>query len=178
MKNLIMLTVAVATLSTMAIAGGLEVGDRVGAFYVKDVTGPAAGQKLCYRCRYGQKPVVSIFARNMDGNVASLVKSVDGVVSQNKAKDMAAFVVLLSDAPEASEGNLKEVAKAKGISSTPLTTFDGVTGPPSYNISKDAEVTVMMWVGGQVKVSEELKASELTKEKINSLVGKTNTILN
>lgn len=178
MKNLVMLTVAVATLSTMAIAGGLEVGDRVGAFYVKDVTGPAAGQKLCYRCRYGQKPVVSIFARNMDGNVASLVKSVDGVVSQNKSKDMAAFVVLLSDSPESSEGNLKEVAKSKGISSTPLTTFDGVTGPPSYNISKDAEVTVMMWVGGQVKVSEELKASELTKEKINSLVGKTNTILN
>lgn len=165
MKNLVMLTVAVATLSTMAIAGGLEVGDRVGAFYVKDVTGPAAGQKLCYRCRYGQKPVVSIFARNMDGNVASLVKSVDGVVSQNKAKDMAAFVVLLSDSPEASEGNLKDVAKSQSISSTPLTTFDGVTGPPSYNISKDAEVTVMMWVGGQVKVSEELKASELTKKR-------------
>lgn len=178
MKNLIVLTVAVATLSTMAMAGGLEVGDRVGAFYVKDVTGPAAGQKLCYRCRYGQKPVVSIFARNMDSNVASLVKSVDGVVSDNKSKDMAAFVVLLSDSPEASEGNLKEVAKSKGISSTPLTTFDGVTGPPSYNISKDAEVTVMMWVGGKVKVNEELKASDLTKEKIDALVGKTKTILN
>ncbi|QDT34877.1 hypothetical protein [Thalassoglobus polymorphus] len=178
MKKLLMLTVAVATLSTMAIAGGLEVGEGVGAFYVKDVTGPAAGTKLCYRCRYGQKPVVSIFARNMDDNVASLVKSVDGVVAKNQSKDMAAFVVLLSDSPEATEADLKKVAQSKGITSTPLTTFDGVTGPSSYKISKDAEVTVMMWVGGKLKVNEELKASDLSAEKINSIVGKTGTILN
>lgn len=178
MKKFLVLTVAVATLSTMAIAGGLEVGEGVGAFYVKDVTGPAAGTKLCYRCRYGAKPVVSIFAREMNDNVASLVKSVDGVVADNKSKDMAAFVVLLTDQPEAQEGDLKAVAKSKGISSTPLTTFDGVSGPPAYKISKDAEVTVMMWVGGKVTVSEEVKASELTAAKINSIVGKTSTILN
>lgn len=176
MKKLLMLAVAVATLSTIAVAGGLEVGEGVGAFYVKDVTGPAAGTKLCYRCRYGQKPVVSIFAREMNDNVASLVKSVDGVVAKNK--DMAAFVVLLSDQPEAKEASLKEVAKSKSISSTPLTTFDGITGPPSYKLSKDAEVTVMMWVGGKVAVSEEVKASDLTDAKINSIVGKTSSILN
>jgi CTP:molybdopterin cytidylyltransferase MocA len=114
----------------------------------------------------------------LDGNVASLVKSLDTVVGQNKAKGMSAFVVLLSDSPQSTEGTLKSVAKSKGISSTPLTTFDGVTGPPSYNISKDAEVTVLMWVGGKITVSEELKASDLTAAKINSLVGKTSTILN
>lgn len=176
MKKFLMLTVAVATLSTFAIAGGLEVGEGVGAFYVKDVTGPAAGTKLCYRCRYGQKPVVSIFAREMNDNVASLVKQVDGVVGKNK--DMAAFVVLLTDQPEAKEADLKAVAKSKGISSTPLTTFDGVTGPPGYKISKDADVTVMMWVGGKLQVNEELKADDLSEAKINSIVGKTSTILN
>ncbi len=91
---------------------------------------------------------------------------------------MAAFVVLLSDSPEAKEADLKKVAQSKGIKSTPLTTFDGVTGPSSYKISKDAEVTVMMWVGGKLKVNEELKASDLSAEKINSIVGKTGTILN
>ncbi len=178
MKKLLMLTVAVATLSTMAIAGGLEVGEGVGAFYVKDVTGPSAGTKLCYRCQYGNKPVVSIFAREMNANVASLVKQIDGVVGDNSGKKMAAFVVVLSDNPEGVEGKLKNVAKSKGITKTPLTTFDGITGPPSYNLSKNADVTVMMWVGGKVKVNEELKASDLTAAKIKSLVGKTGAILN
>ena len=178
MKKLLVLTVAVATLSTMAIAGGLSVGDGVGAFYVRDVTGPSAGEKLCYRCQYGNKPVVSIFAREMNDNVASLVKQIDSVVADNQSQKMAAFVVVLSDNPQGVEGKLKNIAKSKGITKTPLTTFDGLSGPPSYNLSKDADVTVMMWVGGKVKVNEELKAGDLNAAKIKSLVGKTDAILN
>lgn len=178
MKKLLAFSVAVVTLSTMAVAGGLEVGESVGAFYVKDVTGPSAGEKLCYRCRYGSKPVVSIFAREMNDDVASLVQKVDGVVGKNQSKKMAAFVVLLTDQPEAKEGDLKKVAESKKISHTPLTTFDGLTGPSSYKISPDAEVTVMMWVDGKLQVNEELRTSDLSADKIESIVGKTNKILN
>lgn len=178
MKKLLTLAVALTTMVSMAVAGGLEIGEGVGAFYVKDVTGPAAGEKLCYRCRFGNKPVVSIFARDMNDNVATLVKQVDGVVGQNQSKNMAAFVVLLSDQPEATEDKLKTVAKSQGLSNTPLTTFDGITGPPSYKIGQEAEVTVMMWVGGKLKVNEALKASDLSADKIKSLVGKTSEILN
>ena len=45
------------------IQSGLEKGKSVPPFVVKDITGPAKdGDELCYRCRYGNQPVVSVFA--------------------------------------------------------------------------------------------------------------------
>lgn len=46
---------ALLTFGTSALVGaaelesGLQVGDRAGAFNVKDCTGPSAGKSLCYR---------------------------------------------------------------------------------------------------------------------------------
>lgn len=177
MKKFLAVAVAVASLSTVALADGLEVGSRVGAFYVNDVTGPAAGTKLCYRCRFGDRPTVSIFTRDVNADVASLIQQIDGVVGKNEDKNMAAFVVVLTDAPDAKEAELKKVAEGQKLSNTPLTTFDGVAGPPTYKISQDADVTVMMWVGGQLKVNETFKKDEL-KNKVSDVVGKTNSILN
>jgi hypothetical protein len=157
----------------------LKEGDGVAAFNVVDVTGPSAGEKLCYRCRYGSRPVVSIFARDVDDKVASLVKEVDAVVGKNKEeKKMAAFVVLLSDEPDAQTDKLKKVAEKQQIKDTPLTTFEGTAGPPEYKIAKDAEVTVMMWVDGKVKVNQTVKKADLNKEKIAAIVKDTSKILN
>ena len=178
MLKFVAVAVAVASMSTMVLAEGLPIGESVQAFYVKDVTGPSAGKKLCYRCRYGNDPVVSIFTRKVDGHVSDLIAGVDGVVGKNQSKDMKAFVVVLTDQPEAQEAELKKVAASKGITNTPLTTFDGPAGPANYQIAENAEVTVMMWVGGKLKVNEALSASDLTAEKINNVLGKTNSILN
>lgn len=177
MKKFLSVAVAVASLSTLAMADGLDVGSKVGAFYVNDVTGPAAGTKLCYRCRFGDRPTVSIFTRDVNADVESLIQQIDGIVGKNSDKDMKAFVVLLTDAPDAKEADLKKVAESKKLSNTPLTTFDGVAGPPTYKISQDADVTVMMWVGGELKVNQALKKDEL-KAKLSEVVGKTSTILN
>ena len=65
-------------------------------------------------------------------------------------------MVLLSEDPEGQNKKLKEVADEQEIKNTPLTTFDGVAGPPEYKISKDADITVMMWVGGKVVVNQPL----------------------
>ena len=176
MKNVLLAAVAVATLSVVAMADGLEVGSSVGAFYVNDVTGPSAGKKLCYRCQYGNRPVVSIFARNVDDNVASLIKQVDGVVAKNDK--MAGFVVLLSEDPQSDAGKLKQVAQTQSVKNVPLTTFDGAAGPNSYKIAQDADVTVMMWVDGQLKVNKAFKAGELSQDAIPGIVGETKTILN
>ena len=170
---------AMASFSTLGMAEDcLEVGSGVGAFYVTDVTGPAAGTKLCYRCRFKDRPVVSIFTREMNDNVAALIKEVDGTVSENQGRDMAAFVVLLTDNPEGQEAALKKVAQSQGIQNTPLTTFDGVAGPPSYKLPKEGDVTVMMWVDGKLKVNETLSASDLSSAKISTVVKKSSEILN
>src|ERR1700693_267652 len=59
------------------ITSGLKPGDAPAAFQVQDATGPAAGTKLCYRCRYGSNPVVAVFTHKIDDKVTSLVKKVD-----------------------------------------------------------------------------------------------------
>jgi hypothetical protein len=184
MKRFLAPSLALAVVSMGAwlvaaeIESGLEVGDDVAAFNVKDITGPAKGTSLCYRCRYGSRPVVGIFTRGTKDPVANLVKQVDETVGKNEEKKMAAFVVLLTEDSDAATPQLEKLAKDKEISKTPLTVFDGVAGPPEYKIGEKAEVTVMMWVEGKVKVNQAFaKAEDLNAEKIKELVKNTGEIL-
>jgi len=162
------------------VKSGLDVGEFPKAYYVTDVTGPAAGSgKLCYRCKYGSQPVVNIFARKMDKNLAQLIKEIDQVVAKNKEDHrMAAFVVMLTDEPDAAEGSLKKVATDSGILHTPLTVFDNSVGPNNYKISADADVTVMMWVDSEVKVNHAMKLTDLNADSIKKIAGDTAKILN
>ncbi len=175
---LTVLTAATMTANAADIKSGLQIGDYPGANNVLDVTGPSAGEKLCYRCRYSSRPVVNIFARKMDDNVAKLIKELDAVVGKNQENKMAAFVVLLSDNPDAQEASLKEAAAKNGIKHTPLTVFENTTGPGKYKISEDADVTVMMWVESDVKVNHAYKAADLNAESIAKIIGDTSKILN
>ena len=161
------------------IKSGLQVGDYPGAFNVTDVTGPSAGTKLCYRCQYGARPVVSIFARKMDDNVVKLVKELDAVVAKNaEEKKMAAFVTVLTNDPDAAEGQLKKVAEEQKIQRTPLTVFENTSGPAKYKIDEKAEVTVMMWVDSDVKVNYAFAAGELNAESVAKVLADTQKILN
>jgi len=121
--------------------------------------------------------VVSIFAREITDDLASLVKQIDDTVGKNKDKRMAAFVVLLAEDADAAAPPLEKLAKDRNIANTPLTVYDGVAGPPEYSIAEDAEVTVMMWVEGQVKVNHALRKDELKAEKIKEIVASTSKIL-
>jgi hypothetical protein len=122
--------------------------------------------------------VVSIFAREITDDLAGLVKKIDDVVAENDDKDAAAFVVLLSEDPDAAAPQLETLAKDQEIHETPLTVYDGISGPPAYSIAEEAEVTVLMWVKGEVKVNHALAADELNAEKIEEIVGNTSEILN
>jgi len=182
-KRLLAPTIGLLLAVSAAIAAdqntaSLQVGDDVGAFYVTDVTGPAAGTELCYRCRYGDRPVVTIFTRTVDEKLASLLKEVDSIVGKNSGKDMAAFLVVMTDDQAGQEAALKKLATDAGLKNVPLTTFEDVNGPRNYKISKDAEVTVMMWVNGKLQVNETLKQADLTAEKIASVTAQTSKILN
>ena len=161
------------------LKSGLEVGDRPRAFHVTDVTGPAAGDTLCYRCKYGGRPVVTIFIRRIDENVSRLIAEVDLVVGKNREdKRMAAFVVKLSEDRDAAEEALKNMARKSRLRHTPLTIFDGAAGPRGYNVAKDAEVTVMMWVDSVVRVNHAFTHGQLDKSTIAGIVNDTEKILN
>lgn len=121
---------------------------------------------------------MNIFARDITDDLASLVKQIDKQVAKNKDQKMAAFVVLLSEDPDAAAPKLEEFAKKKGIENVPLTIYDGEAGPSSYKIAKDAAVTVLMWKGREVKVNHAFKKGELDAKKVKAVAADTAKILN
>ena len=114
----------------------------------------------------------------MDANVAKLVKELDAVVGKNQDHKMSAFVVVLTDDPDAQEASLKKAAADLGIKHTPLTVLENKVGPGKYKISEEADVTVMMWVESDVKVNHAMKAADLNAESIAKIIGDTSKILN
>ena len=182
MKSIPALSILVVAASAVSISAaelesGLQIGDRPAAFYVTDVTGPSAGEKLCYRCQYSTRPVVSIFARGIDDSVKKLLKEIDGLVQNHRDEKMAAFVVLLSDEPTSNEAQLKATAKQSAILNTPLTTYEDSNGPRRYRIHKDAEVTVIMWVDSDVRVNHAFAKGKLSAGAIKQVVADTSKIL-
>jgi hypothetical protein len=119
-----------------------------------------------------------VFARTLDDNLASLVKQLDKQVEANKSKKMAGFVVLLTEDPDAAEGELKAFAAKHGIKNIPLTIFDGSAGPENYKIAKEADVTVNLWVSQSSKANYAFAKGELDEDSIDAIVADTSKILN
>jgi hypothetical protein len=120
---------------------------------------------------------VSIFARELTDDLAGLVKQIDEQVSKNEEKKMAAFVVILSEDPDAVAPKLEELARKQDIKNVPLTIFDGEAGPGDYKIAKDADVTVLLWKGQTVKANHAFAPGELNAEKVKTVAADTSKIL-
>ena len=67
-----------------------------------------------------------IFARDIDGNLTSLVKEIDKATAENKSKKMGSFVVFLSDDKEL-EAKLKDLAQKEGFKDVVLS-IDNIAG--------------------------------------------------
>ena len=166
-----------ALFAAEALKSGLQPGDAPPPYNVKDCTGPSEGKSLCYRCKYGARPVVNIFTREMTPAVIALVKQIDETVGKNEEKKMAAFVTLLTNDPDKDEATLKAIAKKEGLKNVPLTVFDGVAGPEGYKIAEDADLTVTMWVESKVEASQAFAKGEFKAKAVKAVVEDTKKIL-
>lgn len=154
---------------------GVQVGDAVAPFDVQDITGPNKGNTLCYRCQYGQNPVVCVFARETAGPVANLIKQVDEKITKDNG--LKAFVVVLTDDAKKSSSTLEELAKSSGIKSVPLTLIANTKGPDDYQIAKNADVTVMMWKNGKVVVNHAYAKGKMTDADVKTIVSEVPKML-
>ncbi|OUT58131.1 hypothetical protein SV7mr_02070 [Stieleria bergensis] len=182
MSRLITSVAAVAMLLgsiNLAAAGeGLKTGDGIGAFYVTKVCGADSdgvdqGEQLCYRCRYGSRPMVMVFARSTDGKVSKLVKELDAAVEANKDAQLKGFVTLMGKDASALKDSAKAVVSDSGAKNIPVTIAkDNVSGPSNYKIDADAEVTVIVAAGGRVVANHSSSAAELNVDKVIGAVNK------
>jgi hypothetical protein len=108
-----------------------------------------------------------IFAREISDPLTSLVKKVDKV-NKDEGSTMGSFVVFLSD-DEALKDKAKELAKKEKLEKTALM-LGNRSGPPDYEINKEADVTVILYVGKVVKVNHAYKKGEFKAEEVEKVI--------
>ncbi len=152
MKRSWLYVAPVVMLAAAAVAGtasGLKPGSSVPAFQVVDVTGPKKGQQLCYRCSYGQAPVVAAFIKGTGTDAAKVLGNLQAVVEKNKG--VKSFVVFMGG-PEL-KSSIEKIAADKKIS-IPLTLLPN--GPlaadiAGYQINPQVDNTILLWNKGTVR---------------------------
>jgi hypothetical protein len=110
--------------------------------------------------------VVCVFARKTSEPLASLVKQIDGKIGEDGK--LKSFVVIVPKKGEDPAEDLRKLANEAGIKHVPLTIGESPDGPPDYEISRDADVTVLMWNRHEVKVNRAFKG-ELTEKDIRAI---------
>ncbi|QDU00833.1 hypothetical protein V6x_05090 [Gimesia chilikensis] len=162
---------------TVSFQSGMEVGEIPMPFEVEDVTGPNEGKTLCYRCLYGERPVVGIFVRELGPQIETMIQQIDQEVAAHKDEKLAAFVVLLSENPGEQKSKLKQIASEKKIQHVPLTVYEGTDSPLGYNVKQEAAVNVMLWEG-VVKANRAFRTGELDQSGIQEVVEDTRLMVN
>lgn len=174
MKQRIALGLAVLVLAgTVLAAEGLKSGPQVGKdvpgpFHPLNVTGDNAGEKYCLFCKNGSNPVAMIFARETSDALTSLVKKIDACTEKNAKSNMGSFVVFLSD-DESLQSRAKELAKNANLKHCILS-IDNPAGPTRYEVSRDADVTVVLYTNRKVKANYAFKKGEMTDKDIEKIV--------
>jgi hypothetical protein len=117
-----------------------------------------------------------IFARKVNDNLASLAKKLDTLAVANKKARMGSFFVFMSD-DEGLEKQLKSLAEKQDLKKVVLT-IDNPSGPKAYHVSKDAEVTVVLYDRRDVKVNHAYRhASDLTPQAVEQIVAEMRKVL-
>jgi hypothetical protein len=100
--------------------------------------------------------------------LASLVKRIDKELADNES--LRGYAVFLTDDADKTEKELESMYKDCALSKLPLTTFEGMAGPKSYKINKDADVTVHLWKGRKVTASFAMKLDDINEKAIEKVV--------
>lgn len=111
--------------------------------------------------------MVCVFARKTSEPLASLVKKIDEKIGENGK--LKSFTVILTDKGDKTTDELKKLAADASIKHVPLTIVQNLDGPGEYDLSRDAEVTVLMWKRHKVKVNHAFKGG-LTDKDVSAIV--------
>jgi len=158
------------------LVSGPQVDKKVpGPFKPLNVNGADAGEKVCQFCKNGDNPVAMVFAREATPEVTALIKKLEAAVAKNAEAKMGSFVVFCSDA-EGLEKQLQGLAKKESLKNVILT-IDSPSGPDGYAVAKDADVTVVLYVGRVVKANYAFKKGELKDKNIDAIISDLPKIL-
>jgi len=165
-----------ATADEAATNDGLQEGGPLGVFHVTKVAGAVddavePGETLCYRCRYGSRPMVLVFARDTGGRVPELLKAMDKTVAENEEAKLKGLLTLLGEDSAALKEDAGKIAAKADVKLIPVVVAkETKTGPLNYKLSGDAEVTIVLARDSQVVSTRTTTAAKIDIESIISEV--------
>jgi hypothetical protein len=164
------LVFAVGLSSAAEIKSGPQPGEKIpGPFMPLNVNGDDAGEKRCLVCKNGTNPVIMVFARSPDDpTVVRLIKKIDEVTDKNSNVEMGSFVVFCTDDDKA-ESKLQTLASSARLKKTILA-VDNPQGPAKYNVSQEADVTVVFYTKHMVKANHAFKKGEFKETDIEKVL--------
>ena len=169
------LVVGVA-LAADTVKSGPQVGKPVpGPFHPLNINGETAGEKTCLFCRNGENPVAMIFARETSEPLTNLIKKIDACTAKHTDCSMGSFVVFLSD-DESLQSRLKELVKNTNLKKLVLS-IDNPAGPKGYEVSRDADITVVLYTNRTVKANYAFKKGQMKDGDIEKIVADVAKIL-
>ena len=143
---------------------GLSPGMRPGPYSFVLATGTSRGQSQCFICETADRPAVVIFARTLNDPLGKLAAHLDKAVAANKAADVRAWITFLHDDQPAFDPPLVRWTQKHGLKVIPAGVFEDLGGPPSYKLTREADVTVLLFVKRKVVANFAFRAGELTDE--------------
>lgn len=147
---------------------GLAVGQRPGPYSFLIASGPQRGQQTCYVCETAEKPAVVIFARKLSDPLGRLAVKCDDFALAQPKDSLKCWMTVLGE-KTATLDDLAKWSKNAGVKVTPVGVFDDPIGPPSYKLSSDAEVTVLLWVNRKIVANFAFRAGELNDEAVKKI---------
>ena len=166
------LPVALAFALTLPAAdpcvSGVPVGKRPGPYSFLVATGPQRGQPTCYICDQENKPTAVVFARSLSEPLGKLMGKLD---AEGIARKDAGFKVWMTHLTATADLDaLGKWAQKQGLKSCPVGEFEDADGPPSYKLSTDADVTVLLFVKQKVVANFAFRAGELDDKAIATVL--------
>ena len=165
--------VAIIAVSGFAFAAeiksGPQTGEKVpGPFHPLNVNGESAGKKACLYCKHGDNPVAMVFARTTScEGTQNLIKKLEAITQANAKAEMGTFVVFLTDDDKA-ETALKAFSEKAKLKNVTLA-IDNIGGPEKYNVSKDADLTVVLYKDHKVEANYAFAKGKITDKDIEAI---------
>jgi hypothetical protein len=133
-------------------------------------TGPQRGQAHCYICDTAERPAVIVFARTLSAPLAKLAARLDRAVRDNDKAELKSWITFLSGDQLGLDPRIVAWSRLHSLRSVPLGVFEDPDGPPSYRLSRDADVTVLFAVKQKVVANFAFRHGELNGDRIAEMM--------
>lgn len=149
-------------------SSGPQAGSKLpGTFEPVLLNTPDAGEECCILCKFGNDPVVMVFASRPSAALAGTIQALEKAAAA--AKGPVGACVIVTETGDSTKAEMKKLAEKHALKHVVL----GVIDAPKlkrYSLHPDAEATVLLYRKQVVAVNRAFKAGEWTEKSVEELM--------